>query len=106
MPLNSSHAVSEQQLVDIHNETKHLKTPVYIGIMPLTSSRNAEFIHNEIPGIKLSDTIREKMAHAGEDKEKQKAEGLAIARSLLDTACELFNGIYLITPFLRSMMPI
>ncbi|MCY8600456.1 bifunctional homocysteine S-methyltransferase/methylenetetrahydrofolate reductase [Bacillus spizizenii] len=93
---------SEQQLVDIHNETKHLKTPIYIGIMPLTSSRNAEFIHNEIPGIKLSDSIREKMALAGEDKEKQKAEGLAIARSLLDTACELFNGIYLITPFLRS----
>ncbi|MCY9027871.1 bifunctional homocysteine S-methyltransferase/methylenetetrahydrofolate reductase [Bacillus inaquosorum] len=93
---------SEQQLVDIHNETKHLKTPIYIGIMPLTSSRNAEFIHNEIPGIKLSDSIRETMALAGEDKEKQKAEGLAIARSLLDTACELFNGIYLITPFLRS----
>ncbi|MEC1748806.1 bifunctional homocysteine S-methyltransferase/methylenetetrahydrofolate reductase [Bacillus mojavensis] len=93
---------SEQQLVDIHNETKHLKTPIYIGVMPLTSSRNAEFIHNEIPGIKLSNSIREKMARAGEDKEKQKAEGLAIARSLLDTACELFNGIYLITPFLRS----
>lgn len=93
---------SEQQLIDIHHETKHLKTPVYIGIMPLTSSRNAEFIHHEIPGIKLSDSIREKMALAGEDKQKQKAEGLAIAKSLLDTACELFNGIYLITPFLRS----
>ncbi|AGF28355.1 MULTISPECIES: bifunctional homocysteine S-methyltransferase/methylenetetrahydrofolate reductase [Bacillus amyloliquefaciens group] len=93
---------SEQQLIDIHHETKHLKTPVYIGIMPLTSSRNAEFIHHEIPGIKLSDSIREKMALAGEDKQKQKIEGLAIAKSLLDTACELFNGIYLITPFLRS----
>ncbi|WP_368221792.1 bifunctional homocysteine S-methyltransferase/methylenetetrahydrofolate reductase [Bacillus velezensis] len=93
---------SEQQLIDIHHETKHLKTPVYIGIMPLTSSRNAEFIHHEIPGIKLSDSIREKMALAGEDKRKQKAESLAIAKSLLDTACELFNGIYLITPFLRS----
>ncbi|MEH7664112.1 bifunctional homocysteine S-methyltransferase/methylenetetrahydrofolate reductase [Bacillus velezensis] len=93
---------SEQQLIDIHHETKHLKTPVYIGIMPLTSSRNAEFIHHEIPGIKLSDSIREKLALAGEDKRKQKAEGLAIAKSLLDTACELFNGIYLITPFLRS----
>ncbi|AOO60980.1 bifunctional homocysteine S-methyltransferase/methylenetetrahydrofolate reductase [Bacillus velezensis] len=93
---------SEQQLIDIHHETKHLKTPVYIGIMPLTSSRNAEFIHHEIPGIKLSDSIREKMALAGEDKQRQKTEGLAIAKSLLDTACELFNGIYLITPFLRS----
>lgn len=70
--------------------------------MPLTSSRNAEFIHNEIPGIKLSDSIREKMALAGNDKQKQAEEGLAIARSLLDAARDLFNGIYLITPFLRS----
>lgn len=51
--------------------------------MPLTSSRNAEFIHNEIPGIKLSDSIREKMALAGNDKQKQAEEGLAIARSCL-----------------------
>ena len=93
---------SEEQLVKIHEESRHLDKPIYIGIMPLTSSRNAEFIHHEIPGIKLSDSIRDIMARAGEDKEKQRAEGLAIARSLLDTACELFNGIYLITPFLRS----
>ncbi|MED1748677.1 bifunctional homocysteine S-methyltransferase/methylenetetrahydrofolate reductase [Bacillus zhangzhouensis] len=93
---------SEEQLVKIHEESRHLDKPIYIGIMPLTSSRNAEFIHHEIPGIKLSDSIRDIMVKAGEDKEKQRAEGLAIARSLLDTACELFNGIYLITPFLRS----
>ncbi|WP_144522732.1 bifunctional homocysteine S-methyltransferase/methylenetetrahydrofolate reductase [Bacillus pumilus] len=93
---------SEEQLVKIHEESRHLDKPIYIGIMPLTSSRNAEFIHHEIPGIKLSDSIRDIMARAGEDKEKQRAEGLAIARSLLGTACELFNGIYLITPFLRS----
>ncbi|WP_345807258.1 bifunctional homocysteine S-methyltransferase/methylenetetrahydrofolate reductase [Bacillus pumilus] len=93
---------SEEQLVKIHEESRHLDKPIYIGIMPLTNSRNAEFIHHEIPGIKLSDSIRDIMAKAGEDKEKQRAEGLAIARSLLDTACELFNGIYLITPFLRS----
>ncbi len=93
---------SEEQLVKIHEESRHLDKPIYIGIMPLTSSRNAEFIHHEIPGIKLSDSIRDIMAKAGEDKEKQRAESLAIARSLLDTACELFNGIYLITPFLRS----
>ncbi|WP_431794573.1 bifunctional homocysteine S-methyltransferase/methylenetetrahydrofolate reductase [Bacillus altitudinis] len=93
---------SEEQLVKIHEESRHLDKPIYIGIMPLTSSRNAEFIHHEIPGIKLSDSIREIMAKAGEDKEMQRTEGLAIARSLLDTACELFNGIYLITPFLRS----
>lgn len=92
---------SEKQLLDVYEETKHLTVPVYIGIMPLTSSRNAEFIHNEIPGITLSDSIREKMANAGDDKEKSYQEGLAIAKNLIDAAFDLFNGIYLITPFLN-----
>lgn len=92
---------SSQQIIDVYNETRNLQAPIYIGIMPLTSSRNAEFIHNEIPGIKLSDSIREKMANAGNDKEKARQEGLAIAKDLIDTAFDLFNGIYLITPFLQ-----
>jgi homocysteine S-methyltransferase len=92
---------SSQQIVDVYEETRNLKAPIYIGIMPLTSSRNAEFIHNEIPGIKLSDSIREKMAAAGTDKEQARQEGLAIAKDLIDTAFDLFNGIYLITPFLQ-----
>ncbi|WP_191562342.1 bifunctional homocysteine S-methyltransferase/methylenetetrahydrofolate reductase [Metabacillus idriensis] len=92
---------SESQLVDVYEETKHLKVPIYIGIMPLTSSRNAEFIHNEIPGITLSDSIRETMAQAGDDRAKSYQEGLAIAKRLIDAAFDLFNGIYLITPFLN-----
>ncbi|KKI93587.1 homocysteine methyltransferase [Bacillus sp. SA1-12] len=92
---------SNQQIIDVYEATRGLKAPIYIGIMPLTSSRNAEFIHNEIPGIKLSDSIREKMAAAGSDKEKARQEGIAIAKDLIDTAFDLFNGIYLITPFLQ-----
>ncbi|MBU7590998.1 bifunctional homocysteine S-methyltransferase/methylenetetrahydrofolate reductase [Metabacillus halosaccharovorans] len=92
---------SNQQIIDVYEATRNLQAPIYIGIMPLTSSRNAEFIHNEIPGIKLSDSIREKMASAGSDKEQARQEGLAIAKDLIDTAFELFNGIYLITPFLQ-----
>ncbi|QGQ44630.1 bifunctional homocysteine S-methyltransferase/methylenetetrahydrofolate reductase [Metabacillus sediminilitoris] len=92
---------SNEQIVHVYEATRNLKAPIYIGIMPLTSSRNAEFIHNEIPGIKLSDSIREKMAEAGTDKEKARQEGLAIAKDLIDTAFDLFNGIYLITPFLQ-----
>ena len=91
---------SNQQIIDVYEATQNLQAPIYIGIMPLKSSRNAEFIHNEIPGIKLSDSIREKMAAAGTDKEKARQEGLAIAKDLIDTAYDLFNGIYLITPFL------
>lgn len=97
---------SEQQLIDIHEATKHISKPIYIGIMPLTGTRNAEFLHNEVPGIKLTDEIRAVMARCGEDREAAQQEGIAIAKSLIDTAFDLFNGIYLITPFLRYEMTV
>ncbi|RSK26417.1 bifunctional homocysteine S-methyltransferase/methylenetetrahydrofolate reductase [Bacillus sp. HMF5848] len=93
---------SETQIAQVHEATKHLDTPIYIGIMPLTSSRNAEFIHHEVPGITLSDSIRAQMA-AADDAEQ---EGIAIAKSLIDTAYEYFKGIYLITPFLKYNMTV
>jgi methionine synthase / methylenetetrahydrofolate reductase(NADPH) len=89
------------QLKAIYDETKHLDQPIYIGIMPIVSSRNAEFLHNEVPGIKLTSGIREVMAKHEGDSESSKQEGLAIAKELVDAACEWFNGIYLITPFMH-----
>jgi methionine synthase I (cobalamin-dependent)/5,10-methylenetetrahydrofolate reductase len=97
---------SEQQLIDVYEATKHLTVPIYIGIMPLTSSRNAEFLHNEVPGIKLTDEIRRRMAAHGEDQKNAQLEGIVIAKSLLDTALQYFNGIYLITPFMRYEMTV
>lgn len=92
---------SEQKLIDTYEATKHIDKPIYIGIMPLTSSRNAEFLHHEVPGIKLSETVRDRMGKYKDDPKQAGKEGLLIAKSLLDTAMELFNGIYLITPFMR-----
>ncbi|HET7616172.1 MAG TPA: bifunctional homocysteine S-methyltransferase/methylenetetrahydrofolate reductase, partial [Bacillales bacterium] len=95
---------SEQQIENVHEATKHLDVPIYIGIMPLVSARNAEFLHHEVPGIQLSKTIRDAMDKVDGDREKSAAEGLAIAKSLLDAALSRFNGIYLITPFMRYEM--
>ncbi|MDN4074988.1 bifunctional homocysteine S-methyltransferase/methylenetetrahydrofolate reductase [Fictibacillus terranigra] len=91
----------EKKLMEIHQAVKPLNVPLYIGIMPLTSSRNADFLHHEVPGIKIPETIRESMGKFKDDPVRASLEGLTIAKSLLDTAMELFNGIYLITPFLR-----
>ena len=66
--------------------------------MPLASGRNAEYLHNEVPGIQLSDEVRKRMA--GLEGEAGRAEGVRIAEELLDTAHQYFNGIYLITPFM------
>ncbi|GAF65321.1 5,10-methylenetetrahydrofolate reductase [Bacillus sp. TS-2] len=97
---------NEKQIIQLYNETKHIEQPIYIGIMPLTNTRNAEFLHNEVPGIKLTDQIREVMAKHGDHKEAAAKEGISIAQSLIDVALEHFNGIYLITPFLRYEMTV
>ena len=90
----------------MYEATKHLETPIYIGIMPLVSARNADFLHHEVPGITLSDEIRSRMAACANDPVQSAREGIAIAKSLIDAAFDLFNGIYLITPFLRYEMTV
>ena len=39
---------------------------VVVGILPLHSSRHAEFLHNEVPGITVPDGVRARMREAGE----------------------------------------
>lgn len=97
---------TKEKIVEVYEATKHLPTPIFLGIMPLTSSRNAEFLHHEVPGIKLSDETLARMKTHENDKEAAAQEGLKIAKELIDTAAGLFNGIYLITPFLRYEMSI
>nr|WP_275576969.1 bifunctional homocysteine S-methyltransferase/methylenetetrahydrofolate reductase [Thalassobacillus pellis] len=97
---------SEEQLLRVYEATKHVPAPIYIGVMPLTSSRNAEFLHNEVPGIELSPEIRQRMEHYNGDKQRSREEGIAIAKALIDVAFDLFNGIYLITPFLQYEMTV
>jgi len=81
----------------IHEVTRHIGIPVFIGIMPLTSSRNAEFLHNEVPGIKLSEEALMRMRRV--QGEAARREGIQMAKELIEAAIPYFNGIYLITPF-------
>lgn len=91
-------------IVKIYESTKHLSIPIFIGIMPLASGRNAEYLHNEVPGIQLSDEVRKRMA--GLEGEEGRKVGVEIAKQLLDTAVRYFNGIYLITPFMFYEMTV
>ncbi|MEE1130793.1 MAG: bifunctional homocysteine S-methyltransferase/methylenetetrahydrofolate reductase [Caryophanon sp.] len=95
---------TKEKIVEIYEATKHLETPIYIGIMPVTSHKSAQFLHHEVPGIKLSEDALNRMEACGEDKDKATAEGIAIAKELVEVAAQYFNGIYLITPFLRYDM--
>lgn len=91
-------------IVRIAEMTKHLAVPIFLGIFPLASGRNAEYLHNEVPGIQLSDSVRERMN--GLEGPVGRAEGVKIAEELLDVAMAHFNGIYLMTPFMAYEMTV
>ncbi|RIN29735.1 bifunctional homocysteine S-methyltransferase/methylenetetrahydrofolate reductase [Staphylococcus succinus] len=90
---------SAEKIKEVYEATKHLDAPFFIGIMPVTSYKNALFLHNEVPGIKLSDEILEQFEAVKNDKAKTKALSLELSKDLIDTVHEYFNGLYLITPF-------
>lgn len=100
-----AHFVMTQPIFDpalariTYEKTQGLGVPILMGVMPLMNGRNTEFLHNEVPGIAIPDSIRERMR--GKEGAEGNAEGLAIARELCDTILEYFRGIYLITPLLR-----
>jgi methionine synthase / methylenetetrahydrofolate reductase(NADPH) len=80
--------------------TKPLNVPVFLGLMPLVSERNAEFLHNEVPGIVLPEAVRQRMR--GTRGAAGVREGMAICRELVLAARELrVGGYYLIPPFGR-----
>ncbi|MDA8229032.1 MAG: bifunctional homocysteine S-methyltransferase/methylenetetrahydrofolate reductase [Desulfitobacterium hafniense] len=87
----------EKTIRQIYESTAHINVPIFIGIMPLTSQRNAEFLHNEVPGIKLSEEALRRMK--GLKGPEARREGIALSQELIDTTIKYFNGIYLITPF-------
>lgn len=84
--------------------TKHLPIPVFLGIMPLASGGNAEYLHNEVPGIQLSGEVRKRMA--GLEGAAGRAEGVRISEELLDSAIGHFKGIYFMTPFMFYEMAV
>ena len=73
--------------------------PLLIGIF-VKSYQLALRLHNEVPGIVVPDPVQARLRDAGPDAA---AEGLAIARELLDEARERAAGVYLIPPFRQPL---
>jgi homocysteine S-methyltransferase len=79
-------------------DVKPLGVPVVVGILPLASYRNAEFLHNEVPGMTIPDAVRDRMRKAGE---KGGSEGVAIAQEMLSKVRDSAQGVYIMPPFNR-----
>ncbi len=71
-----------------------LGLPILIGLLPLVSYRNAEFLHHEVPGMQVPEQIRERMRKAGSGAEARK-EGARIAREMLAALKSKVDGAYI-----------
>jgi homocysteine S-methyltransferase len=88
---------SPEVLTAMLERTAPLKIPVLVGILPLVSERNAEFLHNEVPGITLPEEVRRRMR--GKSGDAGVREGLAVARELVAAGRGKVGGWYLMPPF-------
>ncbi len=79
---------------------RSFEIPVIVGILPLVSARNAEFLHNEVPGISIPNKIREQLLNAASHKKAEQI-GIGIARDTLRAAYDLADGAYVIPPSKR-----
>ncbi len=82
------------------DEVAPLGLPVMVGILPLASHRNAEFLHNEVPGMAIPGEYRERMAKVGGGP-AARAEGIKIAQEALGAVKQRVAGAYVMPPFNR-----
>lgn len=88
------------QLREFMAKTSHINVPIIAGIFPLVSSRNAEFMHNEVPGVRVTQDILDRMRKASDiSKEHAREEGLLIARESLTEVQDLIKGVQVSAPF-------
>src|SRR4026207_2058385 len=73
-----------EQLQHFLRRIEHCRIPIVAGIWPLVSFRNAEFLHNEVPGVRVTPSIMERMRDASAiSKEAGRDEGLEVAREVV-----------------------
>jgi len=89
-----------EQLHEFLEKISHVRIPIVAGIFPLVSYRNAEFMHNEVPGVRVTQEILARMRTASEkSKEHAREEGLAIARESLEEIKDVIQGVQVSAPF-------
>lgn len=69
-------------------EVRKFHIPIFAGVMPLFSSQQAEYLHNEVPGINIPEEIRK----------RANKEGINIAKEIINKLKGLVNGVCVMLP--------
>ncbi|MDQ3856057.1 MAG: bifunctional homocysteine S-methyltransferase/methylenetetrahydrofolate reductase, partial [Chloroflexota bacterium] len=99
-----AHLAMSQPLYDIEqlhsflDRVGPLPVPFLLGVLPLQSFKHADYMHNEVPGITVPESIRRAMHAAGPHGIQ---EGIRLAQEFVEEAQDRVQGIYLMPSFGR-----
>lgn len=82
---------------------KNTRTKIMCGIMPLVSYKNAMFMANEMPGIRVPGEVVSKY-RPDMTREEGEETGIACALSIAKSLKDVADGYYFMTPFNRASM--
>jgi 5,10-methylenetetrahydrofolate reductase len=89
----------EEDVDSLLEATAEFTIPILVGIMPLTSRRNAEFFAaGKIPGIIIPKEIVDRFEHYDDPVDGRKL-GLQLALELQEKIKNKVRGLYLLPPF-------
>jgi methionine synthase I (cobalamin-dependent)/5,10-methylenetetrahydrofolate reductase len=95
---------SVEQVETMDNEARRrfgpggFPVPVLLGVLPLQSSRHAEFLHNEVPGVTIPSEVRTAMRSAAD---RGAEVGLEMAGALVAEVRRHVSGVYIMPSFGR-----
>jgi homocysteine S-methyltransferase len=94
-----------QPVFDVDNFYGFLKkadlgtVPIFAGLLPLVSSKQADFLHYEVPGITIPESIRQSMRSAGEGESRNL--GISVAVRLMEELSQVAAGVCIMAPLRR-----
>ena len=89
----------EKVLETFMEKAARFQRPIIVGVLPLHNYRHAEFLHKEVPGMYLPDSVRDRMRRAGEEGGPK--EGQAMARDFIALCRQKAAGVFLVPSFGR-----
>lgn len=91
--------LSPEALVNVERARRSLDCEIYGGILPVVSSRNAEFLSNGIRGIRIDDGVRDR--YRGLDRDAAASLAVSLSLDYARAMRDVVDGLYIITPFRR-----
>lgn len=82
---------------------KNPEVKILAGILPIVNRRNALFLKNELPGMRIPDFLVDRFSETM-DRETAEQTGVELATEIASKMKDYVDGFYFITPFNRTGM--